>query len=168
MELLNIQEGISQFYANLSGVLMEWGYLGVFLGTLLASSFLPFPSSIVFVFCITEAHLNPFVTIISATAGNTCGSLIIFFIGRQGKLRWLCTYARIKPQKLRRFIKKSQKWGPPMASLSFIPGFGQTVVVALGLLHCDFLKTATFIMLGKLIRYVLFALVTLGVINWFN
>ena len=50
MELLNIQEGISQFYANLSGVLMEWGYLGVFLGTLLASSFLPFPSSIVFFF----------------------------------------------------------------------------------------------------------------------
>ncbi|MBP3717347.1 MAG: DedA family protein [Paludibacteraceae bacterium] len=168
MELIYIQETVSQFYAGMSGVLMEGGYLGVFVGTMLATSFVPFPSSVLFVFFITEAHLNPLFTILCASAGNTCGSLVFFYIGRLGKLRWLCTYARIKPRKIRRFVKTAQKWGPPLAFLSFLPGFGQTVSVALGLLRCDVLKTSTFIFLGKVVRYLVFTLVTFGVIRWFS
>lgn len=168
MELLGIIQTLTLYIEQLSNVLATWGYLGVFLATFIASSFIPFPSSVIYVLALTESNLNPIVCILCATVGNTCGSLILFSIGRLGKLRWLCTYGRIKPLKVRHFVKKAQKWGPPLAFLAFFPGFGQTVVVALGLLRCDAMKTTLFIMLGKLVRYIVFVLLALGVISSFH
>lgn len=168
MEILDIMQNLSQYREALSQIFMSWGYLGVFLATLIASSFIPFPSSVIYVFALTNPSLNPIVCIVCATVGNTLGSLILFGLGRLGKLRWLCTYGRIKPIKVRRFVIKAQKWGPPLAFLAFLPGFGQAVVVALGLLRCNTAKTSVFILLGKLVRYIVFAIFTLGAVNWFN
>lgn len=159
MELLSI---IDTEYVAL---FQSWGYVGLFLATFLASSIVPFPSGVVFVMCVSDQSFNPLCCILIATLGNTMGSLILFSLGRLGKLRWLCTYGRIKPQKLRKFVNKAKKWGPPLALTAFIPGVGQALVVALGFLHCDTLKCATFIAIGKLIRYILFTLLTLGIVT---
>lgn len=168
MELLDIMNHIQGYYDQLSALLESWGYIGLFLATFLAATIVPFPSELVFVFCITTSGLNPLFCIIIATLGNTLGALTLYWMGTLGKLRWLCTYGRIEPYKVRRFVKKAQKWGPPLGLISFLPAFGQLIVISLGLLHCDLKKTTMFIMLGKGGRYIIVALITLGVISQFG
>lgn len=165
MDLLDIISQLQGFYDQLSVVLESWGYIGLFLATFLAATIVPFPSEIIFIFCISTNGLNPLLCIIIATTGNTLGALTLYWMGTLGKLRWLCTYGRIPPHKLRRFVKKAQKWGPPLGLLSFLPAFGQLIVISLGLLHCDLKKTTIFIMLGKGGRYIVIALISLGVVS---
>ncbi len=165
MVLLDLLAQLQDFYAQLSGLLESWGYIGLFLATFLAATIVPFPSEIVFLFCINTNGLNPFLCIGIATVGNTLGALTLYWMGTLGKLRWLCTYGRIAPNKLRQFVKKAQKWGPPLGLVSFLPAFGQLIVISLGLLHCDLKKSTIFIILGKGGRYTILALISLGVIS---
>lgn len=166
MDLLDasFMASINDIYAQISAVLESWGYIGLFLATTLAATIVPFPSELVFIFCLTTG-LNPVLCILVATVGNTLGALTLYWMGTLGKLRWLCTYGRIKPQKVRRFYRKAQKWGPPLAMLSFLPAMGQVIVISLGLLHCDLKKVSMYIVLGKGGRYIVVALLVLGVIS---
>lgn len=159
---------VNAIYEQISVVLESWGYIGLFLATFLAATIVPFPSELVFIFCVSTDGLNPLLCIIIATIGNTLGALTLYWMGTLGKLRWLCTYGRIPPHKVKRFCNKAQKWGPPLALISFLPAMGQVIVISLGLLHCDLKKTTMFIILGKGTRYVITALITLGVISWWS
>lgn len=162
MELLSLAESIAEFNEQVSGTLQSWGYLGIFLACLMAASLLPAPSGVVFVLCVANPALQPALCVLFATMGNTCGSLILFRLGRLGKLRWLFSYGRVKREKVSHFIQKARRWGPPVALLSIIPGLGQAVIIALGFLHCNTLRTTFFIIIAKGLRYTIFALATLG------
>lgn len=154
-ESSGLMDSIRTFYHDATEILESWGYIGLFLATFLAATIVPFPSELVFIFCITQ--LNPVLCILVATAGNTLGALTLYWMGTLGKLRWLCTYGRIPPQKLHRFSQKARKWGPPLAIISFLPALGQVIVICLGLLRCDLSKTTLFIILGKGGRYIVVA-----------
>lgn len=168
LTLTTLYAHIQEWYIHISDVLESWGYIGLFTATFLAATIVPFPSELVFIFCVSTDGLSPFFCILIATIGNTLGALTLFWMGTLGKLRWLCTYGRIPPHKIRRFCKKAQKWGPPLALFSFLPAIGQLIVISLGLLNCDLKKTTIYIFTGKGIRYIVTALITLGVIEWWN
>lgn len=171
MDLLTLStlwQSIQEWYVQAQVVLESWGYVGLFLATFLAATIVPFPSELVFIFCVSHDGLSPLYCILIATIGNTLGALTLYWMGTLGKLRWLCVYGRIPPHKVRRFCRKAQKWGPPLALISFLPAIGQLIVISLGLLHCDLKKVTIFTLVGKGLRYVVTALITLGVIEWWT
>ena len=50
--------------------LIDWGYWGLFLGSFIAGSVLPFSSEAVLAACVGPLGLDPVISITAATAGN--------------------------------------------------------------------------------------------------
>ncbi len=146
------------FFTQMTIFLQSWGYLGLFLGTGLATSFIPFPSGVLFIFCIKA--LDPILSVIIATAGNTLGSMVIYAMGWRGKNEWLSKYMHINPVKVQHMSVWVRQHGAPVAILTFLPGFGQAISIALGLMRCHWIKVAFYMIIGKGGRYVLFAFFT--------
>ena len=57
--------------------LIDWGYLGLFIGSFVAGSVIPFSSEAVLVACIGPLGLDPTICTLSATAGNVAGAIHI-------------------------------------------------------------------------------------------
>lgn len=62
----------------------HFGYLGIFIATLIESTFIPIPAEITMIpagMLAAEGHFNYWVVLITATAGVLAGSLINYWIG---------------------------------------------------------------------------------------
>lgn len=55
--------------------LIDWGYWGLFLGSFIAGSVLPFSSEAVLAACVGPLGLDPVISITAATAGNVAGGM---------------------------------------------------------------------------------------------
>ena len=55
--------------------LIEWGYLGLFIGSFVAGSVIPFSSEAVLVACIGPLGLDATLCTLFATAGNVAGGM---------------------------------------------------------------------------------------------
>lgn len=147
---------------QLTVFLESWGYLGLFLGAALAASIVPFPSELLFVFCVKQ--LDPVLCVLVATVGNTLGGITLYLMGMLGSLDWIEKHTRIDKNRVRRIRYWLRHRGAPMAIFSFLPAIGQCIVLALGLLRCSLPATTVFMFIGKGFRYVVVALATLSII----
>ena len=68
--------------------LLDYGYIGMFLASFLAGSILPFSSEALLV-AFVQMGLNPVLTVLSATLGNTAGSMTCYWIGHLGKMEYV-------------------------------------------------------------------------------
>ena len=136
---------------------MEWleslGLLGLFLGSALAASIVPFSSDVLYVAILatTGQDLGCFL---AATSGSWLGSLFTYYLGWLGKWEWIEKWFKVTREKLEQQQAKLQKYGVWLALFSWVPIIGDITVLALG-----FYKTSrgwTFLMLliGKAIRYL--------------
>ena len=80
-------------------LLGNYGYLGLFLGTFLAATILPFSSEILII-AILAAGYDPVMSAVVATAGNWLGSLSSYWLGWLGKWDWLEKWFKIKQETL--------------------------------------------------------------------
>ena len=55
-----------------------------FLAAALAASIVPFPSELIFAFCVTR--LDPVLCVVSATLGNVLGGITLYWMGMLGKV----------------------------------------------------------------------------------
>ena len=62
------------FVDTLVQLLIDWGYVGLFISALLAGSIIPFSSEIVMV-ALVKVGLGPALCVLSATLGNTLGGM---------------------------------------------------------------------------------------------
>ena len=129
------------------------GLLGLFLGSALAASIVPFSSDVLYVAILatTGQDLGCFL---AATSGSWLGSLFTYYLGWLGKWEWIEKWFKITREKLEQQQAKVQKYGVWLALFSWVPIIGDITVLALG-----FYKTSrgwTFLMLliGKAIRYL--------------
>lgn len=58
---------------TITQLLIDWGYLGLFISALLAGSIIPFSSELVMV-ALVKVGLSPAVCVLAATLGNTLGA----------------------------------------------------------------------------------------------
>ena len=134
-------------------VLIEWGYIGVFVAAFLAATVLPFSSEVVLT-GVLLAGANYWPCIIAATIGNFLGGMTCYFLGYLGKVEWLEKYLKMDMKK----IRKVQDWlsgkGAWMAFFVFLPGIGDFIAVGMGYLRANLLIVSTSMFLGKFIRYV--------------
>ncbi|MDR0333709.1 MAG: VTT domain-containing protein [Dysgonamonadaceae bacterium] len=130
------------------------GYIGLFIASYLSATVLPFISDVVFGGIIASGlHVHVWICIIAATIGSTLGGMTCYWIGSRGKVEWAEKYMRIK----RGRIEKMQKWlqgkGSTMCVFAGIPGMGDFVAIALGLMRANLWSVLFFLALGKFVRY---------------
>lgn len=152
------------FVDQLIQLLIDWGYLGLFLSALIAGSILPFSSELVLV-ALVKLGLSPAFCVLSAALGNTVGGMTCYYIGRLGRTDWIEKYLRVKPEKVERMQRFLQGKGALMAFFVFLPIVGEVIAIALGLMRSNVWITTLSMFTGKLLRYVLMLLALEGVVS---
>jgi len=133
-------------------LLIEYGYIGVFIAAFLAATILPLSSEVVLTgVLIGGAAYWP--CLIAATAGNFLGGMTCYWLGMAGKMEWIEKYLHLDIHKLKRIQKKIQEKGAWMAFFVFLPGIGDFIAVALGFLRANVWIVAISMLTGKALRY---------------
>jgi membrane protein YqaA with SNARE-associated domain len=77
-------------------------------------------------------------------------------------------FFKISDKKMKRADKLIQKYGFWAASVSFVPIFGEALLVTLGVMRVDKYKVIAVMAAGKLIRYVLITASYTGLSGFFD
>lgn len=134
------------------------GLLGLFLGSFLAASVVPFSSDALYI-AVLAATKETVPCFIVATAGNWLGGLFTYFIGWLGKWEWLEKLFKVKPETLEKQKGYVDKYGVWLALLSWIPIAGDVFVLALGLYKSKPGWTALLLLVGKAIRFFVWTII---------
>ncbi len=136
--------------------LVEYGYIGLFIGAFLAATVIPFSSDALMVALLAVGG-DPFVCVTVATLGNWLGGLSSYGLGYLGKWSWIEKYLKVKEETLVKQKKRVDKYGASLAFFSWLPGIGDVLALALGFYKVSFKKSAVFMLIGKGARFVMWA-----------
>lgn len=132
--------------------LLDLGYFGLFIGSFLASTVVPFSADVLLVGMLVAGG-SPWAVIAIATIGNFLGGLTSYGIGRMGKWEWIEKLGA-KPESIAKHKAKIDKYGAWIALLSWVPFIGDVLAIALGFFRVKFVPSALFMLLGKFGRFV--------------
>ncbi|MDD2594323.1 MAG: DedA family protein [Bacteroidales bacterium] len=143
---------------------MEWlsglGLLGLFLGTFLAATVVPFSSDVLFI-GILMTDVNPWIVLAVGTLGNWLGGLTSYGVGYLGKWEWIEKWFKVKPETLEKQKSRIDKWGPPLALISWLPFVGDVFAIGLGFYKVSFWKCAGYMLIGKCLRFAFWTILFL-------
>ena len=128
--------------------LLDWGYIGLFIGSFVAATIVPFSSDVLLV-GILAAGGNVWLSVLVATVGNWAGGLTSY---------WIEKYLRVKHETLERHKSKVDRFGAWLALFTWLPFVGDVFAVALGFYRVNFRKSAVLMLVGKGARFVCWAL----------
>ena len=135
-------------------ILLQYGYAGMFVAAFLSGSVVPFSSELVMIGLI-QVGLNPLVTILAGTLGNTLGSMTCYWVGLLGNMRWIERLFHVKPHQLERAERYVRGRGAWMAFFCFLPALGEAFAIVLGMMRANGWLVFLYMALGKLARYAL-------------
>lgn len=145
---------------------VQWGYLGLFLGSFVAGSIVPLSSEAILVACVAPPlSLNPWICLAAALAGNVSGGMTCYWLGTLGNQEWIEKYAHVSPEKMERAVRWVHKRGAWMAFFAFIPVLGSAITVALGYLRANLWGTVAAMTVGKALRYAAVIWGTIGIVS---
>ncbi|WP_289047730.1 YqaA family protein [Carboxylicivirga marina] len=148
-------------------MLFDSGYFALFLASFLAATVIPF-SSEALLSGMLATNYNLYWCLGLATLGNWLGGMSSYGLGWLGKIQWIEKYLKIKHSqinKTQKRIKGKELW---VAFFCWLPGVGDVIAVILGLLKVNIVWVSIGMFIGKLLRYIVWALITLEAINWFQ
>lgn len=148
---------VSQPFASSLLGLENIGLLGLFIGTFLAATILPFSSDALYVAALA-AGINPVATLVVGTAGNWFGGITTYFIGRLGKWEWIEKHFKVKPESMLKQKAYIDKYGVWMALISWVPFLGDVVALALGFFRTPAVQTIFLLGVGKFARFAIWTL----------
>ncbi len=132
--------------------LLEWGYLGLFIGSLVASTIVPLSSDFLLVGMLMAGG-NPLLTLLVATAGNCLGGMTSYALGRTGRWDLIEKYLGVTRSKLERQQTKIEKYGIWLAIFAWLPIVGEIFSIGLGFYKVSFLKFSMLSLLGRAARF---------------
>jgi membrane protein YqaA with SNARE-associated domain len=135
----------------------EYGYWGIFLLSFLAATLVPFSSDVVLAGMIISGVYDPFLTVLLASIGNWLGGMSNYVLGYMGKWIWIERYLRVKKEKVHGFKRWVDRWGSVLAFISWFPGIGDVLALALGLFKVSWWQVSTYMFVGKAARYIAIA-----------
>lgn len=134
--------------------MIESGYLSLFTTALLAATIIPISSEIVLGALSTAQGFDVWLLIAVATAGNTLGSIVNWWLGRYC-LRWRDRrWFPIKPPKLVRTTEQFNRYGIWSLLLTWLPIIGDPLSFAAGVLGVRFPIFVILVAVGKAARYI--------------
>ncbi len=143
---------------------IQWGYVGLFVGSFIAGSVVPLSSEALVVACLVPPfQINPWICLFAATLGNVSGGTTCYWLGTLGNMEWIERYAHVKKEKLERAERFIQGRGAWMGFFAFIPILGTAITVALGYMRSHFPTVLLSMTIGKALRYAVLIWGTLGV-----
>lgn len=121
----------------------------MFASAFLSSTLLPGNSEVVFSALLVQHHNQVVMLFLSATIGNSLGSLTTYAMAR------LLPEPKFNPQQksVQWALKQSQKYGAGILLLSWLPVVGDLLCGVAGWLRLNLWQVVVFITLGKAIRY---------------
>jgi membrane protein YqaA with SNARE-associated domain len=145
---------------------VEFGFLGLFFASFLGATVIPLSSEIVLSILLAKGYdIN--LSVVVATIGNWLGGLSSYFLGTLGKWHFLEKYFRIKKEKILRFKIKIDKWGSVYAFFCCLPFIGDPLAISLGFFRTNFVQVLFWMFIGKLVKYVFWAILTFWGISFF-
>lgn len=142
--------------------LLDYGYWGLFLAAFLAATVIPFSSDAVLAVMVVNGF-DPIYCVTFASIGNWLGGMSSYFLGYLGKWQWLSKYMGMKREKVEEWQTRIVRYGATAALLTWLPIIGDLLAVALGFFRVGIAKVAVLMLVGKTVRYVIIALLALGV-----
>jgi membrane protein YqaA with SNARE-associated domain len=141
--------------------LPQFGLSTVFVVSLISATLLPM-ASVPVVFGLIQINPDLFwPAILVATAGNTVGGAISYWMG-WGAERAYEGVTHRKPTELRA-LEWARRWGPRACLLSWLPFVGDPLCAVAGWLKFPFWPCVFYMAVGKFLRY----LVYVGAALWF-
>ncbi len=133
--------------------LIHLGYLGLFAGSFLAATIVPFSSDILLIGALV-AGSNPVWAFLAATLGNWLGGLTSYYVGHLGKWNWIEKWFGVKKETMDKQKNLIDKHGSLIALLTWLPFVGDIFAIALGFYKVNFIKSAIFMLIGKALRFL--------------
>ena len=141
---------------------MEWleglRLLGLFIGTFLAATILPFSSDALYL-AILAATGDPVNCLIVGTLGNWLGSVVTFWIGWIAKWEWIEKWFKVKSETLARQKERIDRYGVWLALLAWVPFIGDVIAIALGFYKTRPGWTIFMLFIGKFTRFIAWNLI---------
>jgi membrane protein YqaA with SNARE-associated domain len=144
--------------------LINLGLLGLFSGTFLAGSIIPFPSEAL-VIGSYEMGYGFWTVLIVATLGNLLGGLTNYWIGYKSNSAGLKKRFKLNEEKISRWEKRMGKWGIWLGLLSWVPFVGDPMVGVLGFFKVRLLPLSIMMLIGKFGRYFLLLYAYAGIVG---
>jgi membrane protein YqaA with SNARE-associated domain len=140
------------------------GLWGLFLGSFLAATIVPFSSEAI----LAAAAMGPWSNgslLLAATAGNWLGGLTTYGLGRLGNAERISQWLRLDLSRAIRWESAAQRRGAWLALLTWLPFIGDPLALALGMFKVKPLPVAVLMLIGKAARYA----VVIGILRaWFD
>ncbi len=140
-------------------------YLALFLAAFLAATIVPAQSEAVLVGLILADKQPLLLLLLVATAGNVLGSVVNWLLGRFIEHFRDRPWFPVSQDKLARAEAWYRRFGVWSLLLSWVPIIGDPLTVVAGVLKTPFLTFLALVTLAKAGRYIVLAVVTLGVIG---
>lgn len=141
---------------------MEWleglGLWGLFIGTFLAATVIPFSSDALYL-AILAATGNTVGCLFVGTLGNWLGSVVTYWMGWIGKWEWIEKWFNVKRETLEAQKRKVDKYGTWLALLAWVPFIGDVIAIALGFYKTSPLWTNFLLLVGKFGRFLVWNMV---------
>ena len=134
--------------------LLSWGYIGLFTGTFLSATFIPFSSDVILI-GFYELGYDPVVCIIIATSGNSLGGFTNYFIGKGANIEKLQKRFKLNEKKIQKWQARIDQWGYWLGLISWAPIIGEPIVATLGFFKVKFRPVAIMMIIGKCLRYII-------------
>jgi len=140
----------------ITGLIAEFGYLGIFLTMVMESAGLPVPSEIIMPFAgfvVFQGKLDFLGVIIAGTIGNLVGSVILYYIGLKGGRPILIKYGRyilISEREIKIADKWFKKFGSKVIFFSrMLPVVRTFISLPAGAAKMDFKKFSFYTLAGS-------------------
>ena len=152
MAIYVLLNGIVVMLESLEGILLNYGYPGLFIASFLASTILPFGSEGIVVLLVSQ-KFNVFAVVLVATVGNFFGACTSYYIGLKGR-GLVEKYLRIVPEDIEKVERYFLKYGSFVLLFTWVPIIGDVITVTGGLLRLKFWIFSVFVFAGKFLRYL--------------
>lgn len=134
------------------------GLLGLFIGTFLAATVLPFSSDALYI-AVLAATGDTVGCLAVGTVGNWLGSVVTYWTGWLGKWEWIEKWFKVKRETLERQKAKVDRYGVWLALLAWVPFIGDVIAIALGFYRTRPTATMVLLLVGKFARFLLWNLI---------
>ncbi len=132
--------------------LQNYGLIGLFAGSFLAATVVPFSSEILLT-GVLIAGVGKFEAFIAATTGNWLGGLTSYYVGYLGKWEYIERWFRVKEETLLKQRSRIEKYGSLIALVTWLPIIGDVLAIGLGFYRISFVRSAVFMLIGRALRF---------------
>jgi len=139
-------------FESLQSFLLNYGYVGLFISSFLASTILPFGSEGIIILLVSQGF-NAMAVVMIASIGNFFGACTSYYLGFMGR-GYMEKYLRIDRHDLETAEKYFSKYGSYVLLFTWVPLIGDAITVTGGLLRLKFTTFAVLVFVGKFLRYL--------------